>query len=106
MSLAHFPTLYTVDAKRDPDAVDNSHCQAALHATQLAIGRWRLGQHPTEMQVAAALRASAQERWYAHALTQLDAWRASGGFGQDAQQHERVQQEVAKRERVQKAFAQ
>jgi hypothetical protein len=71
------PTCDTIDT------IDVASCQAAAHATRLAIARWRQGLAPSAMQVATALRASAQERWYAHTLTEFDAWRASGGFGQD-----------------------
>jgi hypothetical protein len=88
-SLAALPPLAdaaTSEGIATIDTVDADICQAAAHATRLAIARWRQGVDPSGMQVAAALRASAQERWFALALTRLDAWRASGGFGQDAQQ--------------------
>lgn len=86
------PTLPSTDDEETADATLHranradacrSLDQSATHATRLALARWRNGKSATEMQLAAALSASPQERWYVHTRDQLAAWRANGGFAND-----------------------
>lgn len=60
--------------------------QAALHLASLALARWRAGNTPLELSVAAAL-APRQSQWHANAQRNFCAWLAAGGFAANPPEH-------------------
>ncbi|MBJ7309144.1 hypothetical protein ACFOLJ_16310 [Rugamonas sp. CCM 8940] len=53
--------------------------QAALHQANLALARWRAGNTPVELSVAATL-APRQTQWHAKTQRNFCAWLEAGGF--------------------------
>ncbi|MES2150395.1 MAG: hypothetical protein V4508_11480 [Pseudomonadota bacterium] len=62
------------------DHLQQALAQSAQHSARLAIVRWSNGANFPQMQVDAALRLSAQARWYARVQLNLETWLANGGF--------------------------
>lgn len=66
---------------REPDCHEQLAAeQAALHQSKLALARWCSGHTYAEMQIAKALRATAQADWYEAAQRNFQEWLAAGGF--------------------------
>lgn len=53
--------------------------QAARHLASLALARWRAGNTPVELSVAATL-APRQTQWHANTQRNFCAWLMAGGF--------------------------